>query len=837
MKQVFYSHLTQAWWSDLPEIIPREILFSETVKDPKISPDGKKLAYLSSVNNVMKLCIKTPGKEDDRVIAEFKKRGINSYIWATDKYIVYLQDKTGNENRLPYKVNIENGEITLLTSDENCKVGLPHCNRELFPDELIFPIFSIVKGKMSVPDLYRINLNSGKLTLIEKNPGNVTTWLIDNNFMPRGIIRMKDNGEKELLIKDKEQNDWKKLLGWDMEDRLLSCPLCFTKDNNYIYIVDSRNHNTTRIIKVEIKTGKTNVIAFNREYDIYTNLLNYSGHPYENSSVLINPETYEIEAVAFYKDRKKWIIIDKTIKEDFKAIKKLDRGDFSVVSRDDANKTWIIAFENDKGPVSYYSFDRELKKGTFIFYNRPLLKDYTLAQMEGIVFKSRDNMTIHGYITCPVGIKKEKLPLLLLVHSGPWHRDIWEYNPTVQWFANRGYVCLQVNYRGSTGYGREFLNAGNKEWGGKMQDDLVDGVKWAIEKGIADPERIAIYGRGYGGYAALAGAVFTPDLFCCAIAIQCPGNLITFIQSLPKTWKSQNSMFFERVGKPDKDRDLLISRSPFYRLEQIKIPLLIAYGLNSSRVKSSEPYRMVQTIKSKGIAVEHIVFPDEGHEISKQENLLKFYAITEKFLSKYMSGRYFSTEIHLKDIYMSPSSDNSFHEGSIIDKILKEGDTCAFEELIDSYRKPLLNHLFNLTGNPDVSRELLEETFFRVWLHLNSYSFFENIPFSSWLFKVATNVAYKHRRKNFNVSNEISLEEINLDKMTDGYEENVEDRIFTHSLIDSLKEPYKTSMFLRFMKDLDYKEIASLMKTDTNNVKIYLYRAKKHLLKSFDNLL
>ncbi|MEQ8225012.1 MAG: sigma-70 family RNA polymerase sigma factor [Candidatus Eremiobacterota bacterium] len=833
MKYIPSYNLSKSNLSGLPEIIPREVLFRESIKYPKISPDGQKLAYISPVNNVMNLFIKTIGKEDDRVITDLKKRGIHYYIWATNKYIVYLDNDRGYENFSLYKLNVENMEITILTPDKNAKVGIIHCNRELFPDELIF---SLYKDKMAVADLYRVNLNSNESTLIEQNPGNVAAWLIDNNFRASGIISVKDNGETELSVRIFGENGLQEKTVWTMKDKFLSQPLCFSGDNKYIYISDGQTYETGRIIKIEIKTGKAEVIAFNETYDLCINVFNHNVSPYENATVLINPNGAEIDAAAFYEYRKKWIVINKTLEEDFKAIKELDSGDFSVISQDDEGKTWIIAFEHDNGPVSYYSFNRELKKGTFIFYNKPELNNYTLAPVEEVTFSSRDNMTIHGYITCPAGIKREKLPLVLLVHQGPWQRDIWEYNPVVQWLAGRGYACLQINYRGSTGYGREFLNAGNKEWGGKMQDDLIDGVNWAIEKGIADPARIAIYGKGYGGYAALAGAVFTPHLFCCAIAIQCPGNLVTFLQSLPKFWKHQNRMIVERVGDIDKDRDMLISRSPVYRLEQIKSPLLIAYGLNSPRVTSSEPYRLVQTMKSKGISVEHIVFPDEGHEIMKEENRFKFYTITEKFLSRHMGGRYEAREINLRDIYLSPSSDNNFYRESMIDKILKEGDTEAFENLMEPYKKPLLKYFFYITGNRDTGEELLQDVLFRVWLYLNSYSFLDNTPFSSWLFKVAANVVNDYRTKNSKLNNEISLEEINLDISATGYKETIEDKMFVHSLINSLKEPYKTSLFLRFVKDLNYKDIASLMNTDENNIKAYLHRAKKYLLKSLDNL-
>jgi dipeptidyl aminopeptidase/acylaminoacyl peptidase len=416
----------------------------------------------------MNLFIKTIGKEDDRIITDLKK-GAYIIIYGLQINILFIWTMTEELNFSLYKLDVENMDITILTPDKNAKVGIIHCNRELFPDELIFSLYT---DKMTVADLYRVNLNSNESTLIEKNPGNVAAWLIDNNFRASGIISVKDNGKTELSVRIAGENGLKEKTVWTMEDKFSSHPLCFSGDNKYIYISDGQTYETVRIIKIEIKTGKAEVIAFNETYDLCINVFNHNVSPYENPTVLINSKGTEIDAVAFYEYRKKWIIINKALEEDFKAIKEIDSGDFSIISQDDEGKTWIIAFEHDNGPVSYYSFNRELKKGTFIFYNKPELNNYTLSPVEEVTFSSRDNMTIHGYITYPAGIKREKLPLVLLVHQGPWQRDIWEYNPVVQWLAGRGYVCLQINYRGSTGYGREFLNAGNKEWGGKMQDDL-----------------------------------------------------------------------------------------------------------------------------------------------------------------------------------------------------------------------------------------------------------------------------------------------------------------------------------------------------------------------------
>ena len=333
-------------------------------------------------------------------------------------------------------------------------------------------------------------------------------------------------------------------------------------------------------------------------------------------------------------------MLDESIKVDFENIRAINPGDFAITSRDDTDTTWVVSFTVDNGPVPFYTYDRQSRAVTFLFSSRPSLSNYSLANMEPITFTSRDGLAIHGYLTLPVGKEKSNLPLILNVHGGPWVRDGWGYNPEAQWFANRGYACLQVNYRGSTGYGKDFLNAGNKEWGGKMHDDLVDAVYWAIEQGIADPKKVAIYGGSYGGYAALAGATFTPDLFCCAVDIVGPSNLITLIQTIPAYWTPLVKVFHLRVGNPDTEEDFLKSRSPLFKVDQIKIPILIAQGANDPRVKQAESEQIVEAMKSKGIEYEYMLFPDEGHGFAKPENRLRFYAAAEKFLAKHLGGRF-----------------------------------------------------------------------------------------------------------------------------------------------------------------------------------------------------
>jgi len=361
---------------------------------------------------------------------------------------------------------------------------------------------------------------------------------------------------------------------------------------------------------------------------------------YDVGGVVVHPDTYEVQAVTFVKDRQETVILDESIRSDFEAIGKLHHGDLFISSRDDADDTWLVGFTADDGPVPYFSYDRKTKTGTHLFDHRPALNDYELAKMEPVVFESRDGLTLHGYVTYPAGDERTNLPMVLNVHGGPWYRDTWGYNPEAQWFANRGYVCLQVNFRGSTGYGKEFLNAGNREWGGKMHNDLVDAVNWAIDQGIADPTKVAIYGGSYGGYAALVGATFTPDLFCCAVDIVGPCNLITFINTIPPYWSSFLQIMYERVGNPETDEEFLKSRSPLFKADRIKIPMLIAQGANDPRVKQAEAEQIVQALKDNGVDHEYMLFEDEGHGFARPENRIKFYGAAEEFLAKHLGGRF-----------------------------------------------------------------------------------------------------------------------------------------------------------------------------------------------------
>lgn len=605
-------------------LIPRNILFGNPVKaNPQISPDGTMMAYLAPVNNVLNVWVGRIGSDDYQPVTKDEDRGVRLYFWAADnKHILYLQDAGGNENWRLYATNLDTRETRDLTPFENVQAHVIERNKH-FPNELLI---GLNKDNPQVHDVYHLDLTSGELAMVAQNPGNIIGWVADAQFKVRGALAAMPEGGSELLARADEDADWKTLLTWNADDMLTSAPLSFSLDGQFLYLEDSRSVNASRLVKMNIATGDTTVVAADPQYDV--------------GRVMIHPDTYEIQAVAFNKDRVEWIVLDESIRLDFDNIREIHRGDFAISSRDDADTTWVAVFTVDNGPVPFYTYDRKNQAAAFLFDNQPALSNYTLATMEPITFTARDGLTVHGYLTLPPGRGRTHLPMVLDVHGGPWARDAWGYNPEAQWFANRGYACLQVNYRGSSGYGKEFLNAGNKEWGGKMHNDLVDGVHWAIDQGIADAKKVAIYGGSYGGFAALVGATFTPDLFCCAVDIVGPSNLITFIRTIPPYWAPLVQVFHQRVGNPDTEEEFLRARSPLFKVDQIKIPMLIAQGANDPRVKQAESEQIVEAMKSKGIDFAYMLFPDEGHGFAKPENRLRFYAAAEKFLAKHLGGRY-----------------------------------------------------------------------------------------------------------------------------------------------------------------------------------------------------
>ena len=604
-------------------LIPRDVLFGNPERAyPQISPDSKKLAYLAPVNGVMNVWVGPIVSDEFRPVTRDTDRGIHAYFWGEDnRHIFYLQDVGGNENWRLYAVNLETDEIRDLTPYENVQAQVLEHNKH-YPDQLLV---AMNLENEQVHDVYHLHLPTGKLTLRAKNPGSFASWVCDSELRVKGAVEATPDGGFRLLLRETEKQEWRIAAVWEQEDALTSGPVCFTRDGRSLYLKDSRNANATQLIKMDVASGDKQIVAEDPEYDA--------------GDLIIHPDTYEVQAVSFTRSRDEWFVIDPALEEDIRTLRKLHPGDFFLSSRDQSDQNWIVGFTADDGPVPYFRFERSAKKASFLFDHRPELKKYQLASMQPISFTAKDGLTIHGYITFPPDQPRTNLPVVLNVHGGPWHRDVWGYNPEAQWFANRGYACLQVNFRGSTGYGKNFLNAGDREWGGKMHQDLVDARNWVIDLGYANANRIAIFGGSYGGYAALVGATFTPDLFRCAIAIVGPSNLMTFIRSIPAYWSTYLSTLHKRVGNPDTEEDFLMSRSPLYKVDQIKTPMLIAQGANDPRVKQAESEQIVEAMKKKGIPHEYMLFPDEGHGFAKPENRLAFYKAAEKFLATHLDGR------------------------------------------------------------------------------------------------------------------------------------------------------------------------------------------------------
>lgn len=610
--------------NSLPGLIPRTVLFGNPTKEsPQISPDGHRMAYLAPVDGVLNVWVGVIGAEDDRPVTTDRDRGVRHYFWAFDnEHILYIQDKGGDENWLLYSTNIETGETVCLTPFENVQVQIVDYQKH-FPDSMIV---AMNKENPAAHDAYRLDLRTRSLVRVAENPGNVVAWIVDADLAVRAAQAASESGGFDLLVRDTEEAEWRTIVQWDADDGLTSTPLGFSQDGSRIQLIDSRDWNAGRVVEQDIATGERRVIAEDPSYDA--------------GSIMFHPDTFEIQMVGFTRSRREWVVLDESIADDVAAITQINPGDFGIYDRTVKDDVWLVGFTQDTGPVAYYAYDRATQTARLLFHNRPELLDATLAPMRPISFDARDGLTIHGYLTKPVGESDEPLPLVLNVHGGPWARDSWGYRPEPQWLANRGYACLQVNYRGSTGYGKRFLNAGDREWGGKMHDDLVDAVQWAIDQGIADPHRVAIYGGSYGGYATLVGVTRTPELFRCAVDIVGVSNLITFINSIPPYWSAFREDLYRRVGHPERDAAFLTERSPLTHVDNIQCPILIAQGANDPRVKQEESEQIVAAMKRKGIDHEYLLFEDEGHGFAKPENNLRFYAAAEAFLAKHLGGRF-----------------------------------------------------------------------------------------------------------------------------------------------------------------------------------------------------
>ena len=634
-------------YAELPELLPRQTFFGgQTKAAAKISPNGKYIAYLApSPEGIFNVWIKTRGsseKEADRMVTEDKTRGIDDYYWAYDnRHILFLKDSDGDENFHVYATDIESKTTKDLTPFKEVKSQNLLLDED-FPHEILVGLNKRDKRHF---DMHRINLETGSVVQETENPGDVRWWLADADFVVRAAVALNPTDiSTTLRVRDSADKPWRDLIAWPFgETGLLEgygseIAVAFTPDGNALYVQAAFEEDQTQLAKVDAKTGKVlEIVARNPNASIW----NMPGITlYDNAAVLFQPKTMKVQAVGFYYLQSQWQVLDPSINKDFEILKNIRQGIFYVESRDLTGQLWTLYYYSDNSTGAYYFYDGNSKKAELLFETAPHLAKYTFAQMKPEIIKSRDGVEVPCYLTLPVGLEAKNLPMVLLIHGGPWARDNWGFNGIVQLLANRGYAVLQVNYRASTGFGKKYLNAGNGQWGvGIMQNDVTDAAKWFIEKGVADPKRIAIMGASYGGYATLAGLTFTPDLYTCGIALSGPSHMKTNVEAMPAWWYLIKQRWLRRMGNVLEDDELNRRISPYYHADKIKAKLLIFHGVNDPRVKIEESNQIVNAMRKNQKEVVYVVYPDEGHGISRPQNFMDALGRIEEFLAKHLGGR------------------------------------------------------------------------------------------------------------------------------------------------------------------------------------------------------
>lgn len=613
-------------------LIEREKLFGNPTRaGGQISPDGQWLSWRAPVNGVMNVWI-APASDPSaaKAITASTDRPIREYFWSPDsKSVMYVQDKGGDENFLLYGIDIATGAEKTLTPFEKTRVTLVGSSTTIKDRILI----GLNNRDARFHDVHMLNLKTGELTLVQENNG-YAGFLADNNLALRMAVRPNAAGGMDYfpIVDGKIAETPSDTTG--LEDSLTTNPAGFTTDGKTMYWIDSRGRNTAALIAQDVATGEKRIVAQNDKADI--------------GGALSNPKTGEIEAYSFTYLRTEWTAIDPEVKASLDWLDSQLEGDFGVQARTEDDSKWVVWNDPVVAPNKVYIYDRPARTLTEFYTARPELVGAPLQPMHGIEIKARDGLSLPSYLTLPPGsdadgdgVPEAAVPMVLLVHGGPWARDDYGFDSYHQWLANRGYAVLAVNFRGSTGFGKDFINAGNLEWGRKMHDDLIDAVDWAIGKGVTSADKVAIMGGSYGGYATLAGLTFTPDKFACGVDIVGPSNLETLLATIPPYWAPIVAQFHERMGNPNTPEGLALlkERSPLYYADKITKPLLIGQGANDPRVTQPESDQIVNAMKAAGIPVTYVLFPDEGHGFAKPNNNIAFNAVTEAFLGTCLGGR------------------------------------------------------------------------------------------------------------------------------------------------------------------------------------------------------
>lgn len=627
---------TMAISAQLPKLIDREIFFGNPeISGAQISPDGKWISFIKPFEDTRNIWVKGVNEpfEKARLVTAETKRPISGYFWSRDsKYILFVKDIGGDENFNVYAVNPS--EKTAAGKDvpdarnltEGKKVraflyGVPKSE----PDTIIV---GLNERDPAWHDIYKLSISTGKKTLLMENKDRIAGVVFDNADKMRIAVRTPTNGDTEILSLD---GDKPKII-YKCSVFETCSPIHFHKDNNSLYLQTNKgDRDLTQLVLIDAETGKETFVEQDPKSRVDLN------------NAIFSDVTNEIIATTYVDDKTDFYFKDENYKQDYEWLKKkLPNREVNFGSSTKDEMMWIISASSDTEPGETYLFDRKNKKLTEQYKIRENLPREILTETKPIRYKSSDGLEIPAYLTLPKGVKAKNLPAVIMPHGGPWARDSWGYNTYAQFLANRGYAVLQMNFRGSTGYGKKFLDAGNNQWGDLMQDDVTWGVKHLISEGIADPKRVGIMGGSYGGYATLAGVTYTPELYAAAVAIVAPSNLITLLESIPPYWEGSRIVFYERMGNPNTEegKKQLLRQSPLTHAAKIKTPLLVVQGANDPRVNKRESDQIIIALRDRKYPVEYLVAPDEGHGFARPVNNMAMIAAAEKFLAKHLGGRY-----------------------------------------------------------------------------------------------------------------------------------------------------------------------------------------------------
>ncbi|HEX8241205.1 MAG TPA: S9 family peptidase [Allosphingosinicella sp.] len=617
---------------DVP-LIPREKIFGNpTQVAGRLSPDGKWLSWIAPRDGVLNIFV-APASDPKaaRALTAETKRPIRQYFWSPDsRQILFINDKGGDENFLLYGVDVVSGAQRTLTPFDKTRVRIINISNEVTDRILV----GVNNRDPKWHDVHSLDLRTGKLSPVLINQGDYANFLADEQLNVRVAAKSRPDGGTDFYRVVDNKVEARPFEQVTLEDAQTTQPIGFTADGKTLYWLDSRGRDTAAAIAQDVATGRRTIVAESPKADI--------------GGAMANPRTGRLEAYAVDYLKNEWVPLGGAVKSDLDFLNSRLEGEISVTSRTRADDKWIVAVDPVTAPSSAYLYDRKARKLTKLYTSRPELEGAPLAAMHPVEIRTRDGLNMVSYLTLPPGSDPDgdgkpdrPVPMVLMVHGGPWGRDSYGYDGYAQWLANRGYAVLSPNFRASTGFGKKFISAGDLQWGKKMHDDLIDAVDWAVGRGVASADKVAIMGGSYGGYATLAGLAFTPDRFACGVDIVGPSNLATLLSTIPPYWEALRAQFYKRMGDPNTPEGKAYQRevSPLYSADKIRRPLLIGQGANDPRVNVAESQQIVDALKARNIPVTYVVFPDEGHGFARPQNNIAFNAVAENFLAKCLGGR------------------------------------------------------------------------------------------------------------------------------------------------------------------------------------------------------